>query len=483
MDKLAIMALRIIWSLILLVVTLPIRAPDSFGATPTPEPTFDPFLTPQPTPPAEIRITASLFNVPFTLDQLQPINADNVSNIAQLWTLAGHLSTIRQMTFSPDGALLVTTSVDQTVRIWDMQQGAEIAIFGTATSETTYFPAAKPIFSPDGSVLALGLHASNDILLWDVASRSVSMTLSGHHNPAQRLEFSSDGGLLASGACGELQGTEFYTCVDNEVFVWDVATGERIADLHAPIIQMGQGSQQFSPDGRLLAYLGTDGMWLWDVTTRETRAPISVAPNNILNYQFSPDSTMLFLAGGNAGILWDVEANAVIFEFPAQPYPAYANAYTFNGSVLAYADSSVHLWDTQERREIMTLPLTLDEGDMARQLTFDASGEQLAILSTYQTLILNIATNTVSSVYNCRGDTYSLQRLVAFSPDGLLFACQHDDGDVDLWELDDLAHYYRLHSGDYYYAEGSSAYTPDWRLWATQREGVIAVWGVIPVDD
>jgi WD40 repeat protein len=120
---------------------------------------------------------------------------------------------------------------------------------------------------------------------------------------------------------------------------------------------------------------------------------------------------------------------------------------------------------------------------MARQLTFDTSGEQLAILSGYQTLIWNIPANTMSSIFNCRGDTYSVRRAVAFSPDASLFACQHDDSDVDLWQVDDLTQYYRLHSGDYYYAEGSSAYTPDWRLWATQREGVIAVWGIIPADD
>jgi WD40 repeat protein len=478
MDKLPIAVLRIIWSLILLVVILPIRVPESLVATPTPQPTFDPFFTPPPTPPTEIRIEANLFNVPFTLAQLQPINIDNVDNIAQLWTLTGHLATIRHMTFSPSGALLVTNSDDKTIRIWDMQQGTQIAAFGTAVSDNNFAAAAPSIFSPDGTLLALGSNTSSDITLWDTTSRSVTMTLTGHHNIPSRLEFSADGRWLATGACGELQGTEFYTCVDNEVFVWDTTTGERIAELHAPIIQMGQGSQQFSPDGSLLAYLGTDGLWLWDVTARETRTPITVAPDTILSYQFSPDSSLLFLAGVNAGTLWDIDANVAINEFAAQAYPGYANAYAFSQGQFAYADSSVHLWDTQERREIMTLPLTLDDGDMAQRLVFDADGERLAILATYQTLIWNLNTNTLSSIFNCRGDNYSVYRPVAFSPDGSMFACQHDDGDVDLWRLDDLTRYFHLHDGDYYYAVGSSVYTPDWRLWATQREGVIAIWGV-----
>ena len=44
----------------------------------------------------------------------------------EVWSLKGHTLTVRDVAFSPDGLRLATSSIDRTVRLWDLTAGQEI---------------------------------------------------------------------------------------------------------------------------------------------------------------------------------------------------------------------------------------------------------------------------------------------------------------------------------------------------------------------
>ena len=108
-------------------------------------------------------------------------------------------------------------------------------------------------FSPDGKVLA-SESVDNTIILWDVATRQpLGEPLKGHSGGVTLVAFSPDGRLLASGSD------------DMTILLWDVATRQ---PLGAPL--QGHSSfvtsAAFSPDSKTLASGSDDTtIILWDV--------------------------------------------------------------------------------------------------------------------------------------------------------------------------------------------------------------------------
>jgi WD40 repeat protein/serine/threonine protein kinase len=88
----------------------------------------------------------------------------DISKRQEIMTLHGHSSAINAVDFSPDGKRIVTSSTDDTVRIWDAETGYEIlALQMIGVSLPWIMPSVA--FSPDGRTLA----ATNfdKILLFD----------------------------------------------------------------------------------------------------------------------------------------------------------------------------------------------------------------------------------------------------------------------------------------------------------------------------
>ena len=92
--------------------------------------------------------------------------------------------------FSPDGKTIVTASYDKTARLWDTQNGNELATL----NHQAMVKAAT--FSPDGKTIAT---ASNDktARLWDTKNGNELTTLN-HQARVFAVAFSPDGKTIAT---------------------------------------------------------------------------------------------------------------------------------------------------------------------------------------------------------------------------------------------------------------------------------------------
>ena len=241
-------------------------------------------------------------------DSIRLWNANNGARITTLW---GHWDWVNSVAFSPDGNTLASGSDDGTIRLWNANNGTHI---GTLTGHTDWVFSVA--FSPDGNTLASG---SDDgtIRLWNANNGTHIGTLTGHTDWVFSVAFGPDGNTLASG--GD----------DGTIRLWNAYTGESLKTLtgHAGSVR----SIAISPDGNTLASGSTDGtVLLWELNlTPTSNTTVSLSPATIVSPYKGKQLTfsLNISAGANvAGYQATVHYDTTALEYVECRYSDYFSA-------------------------------------------------------------------------------------------------------------------------------------------------------------
>jgi WD40 repeat protein len=134
---------------------------------------------------------------------------DGRSGSVELWklyesedtsfSLEGHLWSVNNLDYSPDGTLLASASGDDTIRLWDVASGQCVRTFLGHTDDVISIS-----FSPDGNFLASG---GNDqtIRLWTVASGDCIESLNQTGGAISTVDFSRHGRMLLTEEGGDVR--------------------------------------------------------------------------------------------------------------------------------------------------------------------------------------------------------------------------------------------------------------------------------------
>jgi len=329
-------------------------------------------------------------------------------------TTTGHTAALRDVFFSADGKTLLTLSADASARRWDAATGKAAGALASARPGPARGRGAAIALSPDGKVWALSDY-EGQVVLVDVATGKDLHTLK------------PDGGEVpAAGALGvncrfavfspDSRTVAVANSEESKVRLYDVASGLSKRELLLPNMPEDQDfspqrSVFFSPDGRLVA-VSDVGLHLWEAATgKELRMLTIREGTSFRNAIFSPDGRTLAmllsdgeiqvveLASGKPRLVLKRETRPktdpdlgplppvmrrALLVGAAEPASL---AIAPDGRLLAHAgeDGKVHLWDLRTGKE--AAPLSGNRGQLTA-VAFSPDGKRLATGSTDTTALI-----------------------------------------------------------------------------------------------
>lgn len=267
--------------------------------------------------------------------QLPPTVWDTVSG-EKLVQFTGHDTNtdVLGVDWSPDGKTILTTGTDNTIKIWDAEDGTEILTIPDHTA-----PVTDAVWSPDCNQFAT-ISLDRTMRVWDAASGDEQLSVSSTTSDFTGIDWSPDGqhilvatsegvGRIFEAQTGELllnlighdgalvdagyspTGDRIATAsnVDGTARIWDAESGEM--RLEFPSLGVEVMSVSWSPDGNQFTVNGPRHYMIWDVSSQPLRLIGHTA--RIQDGEWSPDGSMIATVSfdGTARI-WDAQTGEAL---------------------------------------------------------------------------------------------------------------------------------------------------------------------------
>lgn len=446
--------------------------------------------------------------------------------------LRGHRMGVGAVAFSRDGNLFASGDMGGRVNVWELGKIQLLKTIDDATSriigvsfshDGRYFAAGdethlriwtvpdfrlerklaldkvRPVYSPTGPVLALGVGDARwngnagETRLWSWDRDLEGKEMRVLPNAGTRMAFTADGGLLATGA-----GL-------NQIYVWDVVSGERRARFNQPTAM----DMAIAHDGAWLAAttrVRRNSPSIWSLPGAGPVGPLEGVVEGAYALAASPVANVLAAGSANHRVsLWDMNTFRELESFIGHRQEVQALAFSSDGKRLASGggDRTARIWKIGARRmkdEVTSMHAALGMGGVrispdGRLLAAQSADRVLklfhgrdmseAMVIGYQRSPLGFSSDGQRlATFNSKGllewwDTKDgeclggrdlkhrphLEGATALSPDGAILS-MGVDGDV---------HFYDTQSGDcllsaakeHQQSIGAVAFSPDGKLHAT----------------
>lgn len=282
------------------------------------------------------------------------------------------LGWVSRLAFSPDSQKIAYVCSHPTcVGFIDVSSGL--------SHEIAYFYPGSVAFSPDSQMIAFD-RDKRCVQIWDIKNNCVHKDFGPHTANVSRIALSPDGEMLACGAD------------DGRLTIWKLGDNEQCHAVWENESDEGFGGLSFSPSGKLaFSERGADKVYIW-------------------NFE-------------------DISAELV--QLKGHIYDVNTVAFSPNGQYIASGsdDSTVRIWDVEQRRSIQTL--TGHTGGV-RSVAFSPDGTKVASGSRDATVrVWKVESGESAKAFEGHEDWVNC---VAFSGDGTRVASGSDDGTIRLWD-------------------------------------------------
>ncbi|MDP3531716.1 MAG: hypothetical protein Q8S31_00285 [Alphaproteobacteria bacterium] len=395
---------------------------------------------------------------------LTRIAASTETGQFRLWNVAtpdenaqqvnAHEGRITQLLFSKDGKMLVSCSIDSTIKIWDPSTAKLIK-----TLEGHKASVEKIAFDPENKMLA-SISLDKTIRLWDLNSFTQKAELLGHQDWLTDLAFTSTGDTLIT------------TSLDKTIREWDLKTNNsKILYEHSnPLYFLS-----LHPNQKLLIAAADDGSIIMIDRQNGQKTNLEGHYGSLTSLKISPDGHHLASTSrdGTARLWSLVKEPKLIKILSGHDGPVLESSFCEANSFLTTCgqDGTFRLWKTDNGEQFMILDTgssflnkiyvlphgkslltarakgkvelwkiskiggktTIDaHQNRIYALSFSPKGDQF-LTAGWDGFVRLWSTNKGKETNNIKREPQSITTAL-YSPKGQYFAIALRNGDVELWD-------------------------------------------------
>ncbi|CUA73227.1 Telomerase protein component 1 [Rhizoctonia solani] len=332
----------------------------------------------------------------------------------------GHSDLVLAVRFSPDGTRVVSSSLDHTTRVWNVQDSSTIVV----PIEGGVGIVNSVAFSLDGLCIASG-YQDGTLLIWcSLTGAPLIGPLTGH-TAIRQVKYASHGRWVAVCTRNSIvtrnaedgktlqvflanSNDAPYSSMDispdcmrvasatieNNIYLWDVESGDmllgplspvKIAYDYEPFVSIS-----FSPDGSRLASSSPDrSLCVWDTQTGTLLdGPMKGHTDSITSLSFSPDGSYIISGShDNTLRLWSIQNISPKLELLPGPVNLITSVgFSCDGTqiVSSSIDGNICTWDSQNGDMLSSSEV----GDMGRVLDTNSTVKDHTLAESPASLIL-----------------------------------------------------------------------------------------------
>ncbi|XP_023210427.1 lissencephaly-1 homolog isoform X1 [Centruroides sculpturatus] len=275
------------------------------------------------------------------------------------YCLSGHRAPVTRVIFHPVYSVMLTSSEDATIKVWDYETGDfEKTLKGHTDSVQDI------AFDHTGNWL-VSCSADMTIKLWDFRGYECIRTMRGHDHNVSSVSFMPSGDHIVSSSR------------DKSIKMWEVATGYCIKTFtgHREWVRMVRVNQ----DGSLLASCSNDQtVRVWIISTKECKLELREHDHVVECVSWAPESAMQsindaagsdnkrgsrtgpFLISGSRDKtikMWDISTGLCVFTLVGHDNWVRGLAFHPGGKYILSAsdDRTIRVWDIKNKRCYKTL--------------------------------------------------------------------------------------------------------------------------------
>jgi WD40 repeat protein len=253
-------------------------------------------------------------------------------------TLAGHTGAVKAVAIEPDGKRALTASDDHTLKLWNLETGAEVlTLRGHMAPVNAVVLAHK--------TLAVSASYDRTMKLWNLENGNEIRTLAGDSHLVNALALANDGRHLVSASYAR------------QLKVWDIATGEELYSLigHSGWVN----AVAITHDGKQVVSASQDyTLNIWDLESGRLLCILAGHSGSVNDVAITPDNSQIVSASSDKTIrVWNLETGAHMRTLVGHTGGVSRVIITDDGeqAISASQDNTIRVWDlkTGKQRHIL----------------------------------------------------------------------------------------------------------------------------------